>query len=142
MLMYLEAKRSFVFINKLKWLLNNLTAFRNPAGYKNDNINIDDHQYWSTKMIHLNSANGKWGISARQKRHSFQTLVSPLRGGKTPNLAGRLTIWRLDRSKIVEGRWVAVDFSIGKIEVRWRLDGSNMKVGYNDRGDALVSGKI
>ena len=35
-----------------------------------------------------------------------------------------------------------VDFSIGKIEVRWRLDGSKMKVEYNDGDDALVSGKI
>ena len=69
-------------------------------------------------------------------------LGPPLRGGKTPNLAGRLTIWRLDRSKIDEGRWVAVDFSIGKIEVRLRLDGSKMKVEYNDGDDALVSGKI
>ena len=35
-----------------------------------------------------------------------------------------------------------VDFSIGKIEVRLRLDGSKMKVEYNDGDDALVSGKI
>ena len=37
-------------------MLNNLTLCRNPAGSKNDNIDIDDHRYWSTKMIHLNSA--------------------------------------------------------------------------------------
>ena len=35
-----------------------------------------------------------------------------------------------------------VDFSIGKIEVRLRLDGSKMKVEYNDGDDAPVSGKI
>ena len=38
-------------------MLNNLTICRNPVGSKNDNIDIDDHRYWSTKMIHLNSAN-------------------------------------------------------------------------------------
>ena len=44
-LMHLDAKWGFVFINKFKQLLNNLTACRNPAGCKNDNIDIDDHQY-------------------------------------------------------------------------------------------------
>ena len=34
----------------------------------------------------------------------LKVLGPPIRGGKTPNLAGRLTIWRLDRSKIDEGR--------------------------------------
>ena len=33
----------------------------------------------------------------------LKVLGPPLRGGKTTNLAGRLTIWRLDRSKI-DGR--------------------------------------
>ena len=40
-----QTKWGFVFINKFKQLLNNLTEFRNPAGCKNDNIDIDDHQY-------------------------------------------------------------------------------------------------
>ena len=46
----------FVFIPKFKQFLNNLTVCRNPAGNKNDNIDIVDQRYWSTKMIHLNSA--------------------------------------------------------------------------------------
>ena len=40
-----QTKLGFVFINKFKDFLNNLIAFRNPAGVKNDNIDIDDHQY-------------------------------------------------------------------------------------------------
>ena len=31
---------------------------------------------------------------------------------------------------------------LSKIEVRWRLDTSKMKVGYNDGDGALRSGKI
>ena len=45
MLMYVRPNGGFVFINKFKHFLNNLIAFRNPAGFKNDNIYIDDHQY-------------------------------------------------------------------------------------------------
>ena len=83
-----QTKQGFVFINKFKHFLNNLTAFRNPAGCKNNNIDIDDHQYWSTKMIHLNSAN------ARKSNTQLRSVVLNYLVSAVVRLGGALHIIR------------------------------------------------
>ena len=69
---------------------------------------LSDEAHWlvSFQVRMAGAMGGKYlpRESLQKYRHWFKTVVTPLRGGKTPNLAGRLTIWRLDRSKIDEGR--------------------------------------
>ena len=45
-----QTKWGFVFINKFKHFLNNLTTFRNPAGCKNNNID-NKPKYTKTEDI-------------------------------------------------------------------------------------------